>query len=319
MKLGVTFPQLDFGADAEGIRAYAQAAQDLGYGYLLAYDHVLGADVTNRPGWSGYTHADSFHEPFVLFAFMSAAAPKLEFVTGVIILPQRQTVLVAKQAAEVDILTGGKFRLGIGVGWNRVEFEGLNEEFADRGKRVEEQVELMRRLWTEPVITFEGQYHRVTDAGLNPLPIQRPIPVWIGGSAEPALKRAETPVDIVDGPPADGYWDRLRLEQVVTNLLTNAMRYGGKRPVTVSVSKADDQVRLAVRDQGIGIAQDAQRKIFDRFERSVSADEVSGLGLGLYITKQIVEAHAGKIWVESDGPNKGSTFFVELPTNVEQR
>lgn len=136
---------------------------------------------------------------------------------------------------------------------------------------------------------------------------------------QPALKRAETPVDIVDGPPADGYWDRLRLEQVVTNLLTNAMRYGGKRPVTVSVSKVDDQVRLAVRDQGIGIAQDAQRKVFDRFERSVSADEVSGLGLGLYITKQIVEAHAGKIWVESDGPNKGSTFFVELPTNVEQR
>jgi probable F420-dependent oxidoreductase len=189
MKLGVTFPQLDFGADAEGIRAYTQAAQDLGFEYLLAYDHVLGADVTNRPGWSGYTKADSFHEPFVLFAFMSAAAPKLEYVTGVIILPQRQTVLVAKQAAEVDILTGGKFRLGIGVGWNHVEFEGLNEEFSNRGKRVEEQVELMRRLWTEPVVTFEGSYHRVTEAGLNPLPVQRPIPIWIGGTADVVLER----------------------------------------------------------------------------------------------------------------------------------
>jgi probable F420-dependent oxidoreductase len=189
MKLGVTFPQLDFGADVEGIRAYTQAAQDLGFEYLLAYDHVLGADVTNRPGWSGYTKADSFHEPFVLFTFMSAAAPKLEYVTGVIILPQRQTVLVAKQAAEVDILTGGKFRLGIGVGWNHVEFEGLNEEFSNRGKRVEEQVDLMRKLWTEPVVTFEGSYHRVTEAGLNPLPIQRPIPIWIGGTADAVLER----------------------------------------------------------------------------------------------------------------------------------
>lgn len=133
---------------------------------------------------------------------------------------------------------------------------------------------------------------------------------------QPALRRAETPVEIVECPGVDGYWDRLRLEQVVTNLLTNAMRYGGKKPVTVSVSRADDNVRLAVRDQGIGIAKDAQRKIFDRFERSVSADEVSGLGLGLYITKQIVEAHAGRIWVESDGLNKGSTFFVELPTRM---
>jgi probable F420-dependent oxidoreductase len=190
MKLGVTFPQLDFGADAGAIRAYAQAAQDLGYEYLLAYDHVLGADVTNRPGWTGYTKADSFHEPFVLFAYMSAIAPELEFVTGVIILPQRQTVLVAKQAAEVDILTGGKFRLGIGVGWNHVEFEGLNEEFASRGRRVEEQIELMRKLWTSPVISFEGAHHRVTQAGLNPLPVQQPIPIWIGGTADVVLERS---------------------------------------------------------------------------------------------------------------------------------
>jgi probable F420-dependent oxidoreductase len=189
VKIGVTFPQLDFGPDARAIRAYAQAAQDLGFDYLLAYDHVLSADPTNRPGWTGYTDKDSFHEPFVLFGFMGAVAPSLEYVTGVIILPQRQTALVAKQAAEMDILTGGKFRLGIGVGWNYVEFEGLNEEFANRGRRIEEQVELLRKLWTEPVITFEGKYHRVVEAGLNPLPIQRPIPIWIGGTADVALER----------------------------------------------------------------------------------------------------------------------------------
>ena len=195
MKLGVTFPQLDFGADPGAIRSYVQAARDLGYAYLLAYDHVLGADVTNRPGWTGYTKDDSFHEPFVLFAYMSAIAPELEFVTGVIILPQRQTVLVAKQAAEVDILTGGKFRLGIGVGWNHVEFEGLNEEFASRGRRVEEQIELMRKLWTAPVISFEGAHHRVTEAGLNPLPIQQPIPIWIGGTADVVLERTARVAD----------------------------------------------------------------------------------------------------------------------------
>lgn len=198
MKIGVTFPQLDFGADADGIRAYTKAAEDLGFDYLLAYDHVLSADTTNRPGWTGYTDKDSFHEPFVLFGFMTAIAPKLEYVPGVIILPQRQTALVAKQAAEVDILTGGKFRLGIGVGWNHVEFEGLNEEFADRGRRIEEQVELLRKLWSEPVITFNGNYHKVTEAGLNPLPIQRPIPIWIGGTADVVLERA--------GRIADGWF-----------------------------------------------------------------------------------------------------------------
>jgi probable F420-dependent oxidoreductase len=198
MKLGVTFPQLDFGADAGAIRAYTLAAQDLGYDYLLAYDHVLSADITNRPGWSGYTDKDSFHEPLVLFGFMAGIAPALEYVPGVIILPQRQAALVAKQAAELDILTGGKFRLGIGVGWNEVEFEGLNEKFANRGDRVEEQIALMRALWTEPVITFNGKFHKVTEAGLNPLPHQRPIPIWIGGTAKVVLERC--------GRLADGWF-----------------------------------------------------------------------------------------------------------------
>jgi probable F420-dependent oxidoreductase len=208
IRLGVTFPQTEIGDDPGGVRAYAQAAQDLGYQHLLAYDHVLGADPTVHTGWSGpYTSESLFHEPFVLFGYLAAAAPALELVTGVIILPQRQTALVAKQAAEVDVLTGGRLRLGVGIGWNQVEYEALGMEFGDRARRFEEQIDLLRRLWHEPVVTFEGRYHRVTGAGIKPLPAQRPIPIWIGGSAEPALRRAAR---IADGyfpqRPLAGGW-----------------------------------------------------------------------------------------------------------------
>ncbi|MER3438182.1 MAG: LLM class F420-dependent oxidoreductase [Chloroflexota bacterium] len=189
MHLGVTFPQLEIGTDPAVIRDYAQAAQDLGYSYLLAYDHVLGADPAHRPGWRGYTHQDQFHEPFVLFGYLAGVAPRLELVTGVIVLPQRQTALVAKQAAQVDILTSGRFRLGAGIGWNEVEFEALGMNFKDRARRFEEQIEVLRLLWTRPVVTFEGKYHRITEAGINPLPVQRPIPIWMGGMAEPVLRR----------------------------------------------------------------------------------------------------------------------------------
>ena len=150
-----------------------------------------------------------FHEPFTLFGYLAAIAPGLELVTGVIILPQRQAVLVAKQAAEVDVLTAGKLRLGVGIGWNAVEYEALGMDFHNRGRRFEEQIDLMRRLWTEPVVSFDGRHHRVVAAGLNPLPIQRPIPVWIGGSSEAALKRA---AEVADGffpqRPLEGGWRR---------------------------------------------------------------------------------------------------------------
>ena len=208
VKIGVTFPQTEIGADPGGVRAYAQAAEDLGFEYVLVYDHVLGADPAAYPGWSGpYTAQTLFHEPFVLFGYLAAIAPKLAPVTGVIILPQRQAALVAKQAAEIDVLTGGRLRLGVGIGWNWVEYEGLGMNFKDRARRFEEQIALMRRLWQEPVVTFEGSHHTVTAAGINPLPVQRPIPVWIGGSAEPALKRA---AEIADGffpqRPLEGGW-----------------------------------------------------------------------------------------------------------------
>jgi probable F420-dependent oxidoreductase len=215
MQLGVVFPQTEIGADPAGVRAYAQAVQDLGFKHLLAYDHVLGADPSNRPGWSGYALEDMFHEPMVLYGYLAAVAPQLELVTGVIILPQRQTVLAAKQAAEVDVLSAGKLRFGVGIGWNPVEYEGLGMDFKNRGRRLEEQIDLLRRLWTEPVLDYAGRYHAITAAGLNPLPVQRPIPIWIGASAEPALKRA---AELADGyfpqRPLEGGWpatmDRMR-------------------------------------------------------------------------------------------------------------
>ena len=206
MKLGAVFPQTEIGADRAGVREYLQAVRELGFDHLVAYDHVLGADDARHPGLVGpYRAEHMFHEILVLFGYVAALAPELELVTGVVIAPQRQTALLAKQAAEIDVLTGGRFRLGLGIGWNPVEYEAQGEDFTNRGRRFEEQIELMRRLWTEPVLDFEGRWHTVTAAGLNPLPVQRPIPIWIGGSAERALRRAAL--------LADGFFPQRPLEE----------------------------------------------------------------------------------------------------------
>lgn len=182
MQIGAVFPQTEVGEDAGAVRAFAQAAEDLGYAHLVFFDHVLGADTARRPGWAGpYSHRDTFHEPFVTFGYLAGITDAIELVTAVVILPQRQTVLVAKQAAQVDVLSGGRLRLGVGVGWNEVEYEALGENFHDRGKRSEEQVELLRALWTNEVVDFQGAWHTVPGAGIKPLPVQRPIPVWFGG------------------------------------------------------------------------------------------------------------------------------------------
>jgi probable F420-dependent oxidoreductase len=190
MRVGVVFPQTEIGSDPAVIRDFAQTAESLGYQHILAYDHVIGANPASRPGWRPpYTYLDAFHEPFVLFGFLAGITKAIEFTTGVLILPQRQTVLVAKQAAALDVLTSGRLRLGVGIGWNPVEYEALGMNFHDRGRRSEEQVEIMRRLWTGELVTFEGRWHRIIEAGINPLPIQKPIPVWFGGSDERALRR----------------------------------------------------------------------------------------------------------------------------------
>jgi probable F420-dependent oxidoreductase len=189
MRLGVVFPQTEIGSDPAVIRDFAQAVEGLGFHHLLVYDHVLGADVTSRPGWLAYTIEDAFHEPFVLFGFLAAVTTRLELTTGVIILPQRQTALVAKQAAEVDVLSGGRLRLGVGLGWNSVEYEALGMAFANRGARIAEQVRLMRALWTHERVTFRGRWHTVVEAGIRPMPVQRPIPVWMGGQHDNVLRR----------------------------------------------------------------------------------------------------------------------------------
>lgn len=190
MRIGVVFPQTEIGSDPAVIKDYAQAAEELGYRHILAYDHVVGANPASRPNWRApYSHLDSFHEPFVLFAYLAGVTKKIAFTTGIVILPQRQTVLVAKQAAALDVLSRGRLRLGIGIGWNAVEYEALGENFNNRGKRSEEQIALLRQLWTQEAVTFAGKWHKVTDAGLNPLPVQRPIPIWFGATDERALRR----------------------------------------------------------------------------------------------------------------------------------
>jgi probable F420-dependent oxidoreductase len=189
MELGALLPLGDIGGDPGVVREYALAAEAIGYDFLEAPDHVLGVNAASRPGWDRNTNDDLFHDPFVLFGYLAGCTTKLGFSTGVLILPQRQTALVAKQAACLDVLCGGRFRLGIGVGWNEVEFVGLNEDFHNRGRRSEEQVQVMQALWAEPHVNSKGRWHTIDDAGINPRPKSGRVPVWFGGHHERTLQR----------------------------------------------------------------------------------------------------------------------------------
>jgi probable F420-dependent oxidoreductase len=206
MQLGTLLPLGDIGGDPAVVREYAQTAESIGYDFIEAPDHVLGASEASAPE-PGRTGAGLYHDPFVLFGFLAGCTSKLGFSTGVLILPQRQTVLVAKQAACLDLLCGGRFRLGIGVGWNEVEFTGLNENFHNRGRRSEEQVEVMQALWAEPHVTFTGEFHRLEDVGINPRPASGRVPIWFGGDAEASFRRAAKYGDgfmPLNYPPGDG-------------------------------------------------------------------------------------------------------------------
>jgi probable F420-dependent oxidoreductase len=190
VQIGVVFPQTEFGNDPASLKAYAQTAEALGYSHIIAFDHIVGANPNRPGGWQGaYSSETPFHEPFVLFAYMAGVTQQIGFAPGIIILPQRQTVLAAKQAATLDVLSNGRLRLGIGIGWNALEYTALNEDFHSRGKRVEEQVLVMRALWTSHLVTFQGHWHHLPDVGINPLPVQQPIPIWFGGQSEAALAR----------------------------------------------------------------------------------------------------------------------------------
>jgi len=192
MEIGVAFPQVEIGTDPVAIRDFAQAVEEMGFRHISCVDHVLGARNPDPsvPWSSSYTRDRMFHEPLVLFGFLAAATAKVRLATAILILPQRQTALVAKQAAEVDVLTRGRLTLGMGIGWNEVEYVALNEKFQNRARRFEEQFEVLRKLWTEELVTFKGKYHTLQDVGINPLPVQRPIPLWIGAFEGVAVKRA---------------------------------------------------------------------------------------------------------------------------------
>ena len=232
MRWGAVFPQTEIGDDPGAVREFAQAAEELGYDYLLAYDHVLGADPADRGGpWPGpYTWRHSFHEPLALFAWLAGQTARVELATGVLILPQRQTALVAKQAAEVDLLSGGRLILGVGSGWNRVEYESLGEDFRTRGRRLEEQVGLLRRLWAEPIVDFAGRFDRVPRAGINPRP-GRAIPIWMGGTAPAVLDRI--------GRIGDGWFaGRGRPEEIARDAaaIRGAARRAGRDPAAIGIA-----------------------------------------------------------------------------------
>ena len=222
MRIGAILPQAELGHDTGAVRAHATAVDGLGFDHLLAYDHVLGADREVHP-WEfmPYDVHTTFREPMVLFGYL-AALTSLELVTGILVLPQRQTALVAKQAAEIDLLTGGRFRLGVGVGWNPLEYEVLGKDFTDRGRRMDEQVGFLRHLWTEASGSFEGRYESLVGGGIAPLPVQRPIPIWMGAASAPGWRRV--------GRLADGWFPILppdhRLDEALEHVAAGAADAG---------------------------------------------------------------------------------------------
>jgi len=257
VQVGVVLPQTEIGADVGAVRSYGQGVEELGYRHMVAYDHVVGADPSVHRGWDGPYDIDTeFHEPFVLFGYL-AACTALELVTGIAILPQRPTVLVAKQAAEVDLLTNGRFRLGVGIGWNPVEYEALGQEFSTRGQRIEEQVGLLRALWTSRSVTASGRFDHVTGAGIAPMPVQRPIPIWFGGASPQAYRRM--------GRLADGWFPMVQpgptLDRARETIASSA-REVGRDPNRIGMEgrvdwrgDVDDVIRRIERWREIGATQ----------------------------------------------------------------
>ena len=249
MQVGVSLPIVDFGDDLVGVRDYVQAADDLGYNHVRILDHVLGADPQFHPEVEHfpYTHKSYIHEPFTLMGYLAAITKKLQLVTGILILPQRQTALVAKQAAEVDVLSGGRLRLGIGVGWNPVEYEALGEDFHNRGRRCEEQIVVLRQLWTQEVVNFLGHWHSITHAGLNPLPVQRPIPVWIGAGRSTSPIPPESSLRRI-GRMGDGWFPMFAIGDEGRQAIGRMQGYAkeaGRDPASVGI-----EGRVTVANQG---------------------------------------------------------------------
>lgn len=293
MQIGVVFPQTEIGDDPGAIRDYAQAAEGLGFSHILAYEHVLGAAPTPRnirrngyeDVWRGpYTHEAPFHEPFVLFAYLAGLTTRIGFLTGILILPQRQTALVAKQAAELDLLSGGRLRLGVGAGWNKVEMEALGENPETRGRRMDEQLKVLQALWTEPVVNFTGRDHDLPDVGILPMPVQRPIPLWFGGHADEVMRRiARFGTGWLPGY-REAHQARDRLERLYAELeaagrsreeigLEPRIQYGEGDPdawhAALAGWKAAGAEYAAVNTMGAGLEADGHVRAIRRFAEEV--------------------------------------------------
>ncbi len=286
MQVGAVLPQLEIGTDPDAIARYARTVEELGYDHIVIFDHVLGA-VADRPGgWTGpYDHRSMFHEPLVLYGYLAAITTRVKLSTAVIVLPQRQTALVAKQAAEVDVLSRGRLVLGVGIGWNEVEYEALGMSFTNRGKRIEEQIALLRALWTREVVDLGGRWHRVDRAGINPLPIQRPIPIWMGGGwdrrerkiIEPALRRIAR--------IADGWFTHLPPSEDGRNgmeAFRRLVREAGREPADVPV-----EGRIAAASGG---AEEWKRAVETFREMGMTSVELTTMGAGYRSVDQHLEA-----------------------------
>jgi len=295
VRIGVVFPQTEIGNDLGLLRDYVRVVEELGYSHVLLYDHVLGADPDRPGGWLGpYTHNNPFHEPLVFLAWVAALTERLGLVTGILILPQRQTALVAKQAAELDILSNGRLRLGVGIGWNPVEYEALGEDFHTRGRRIEAQIAFLRRLWSDPLVDVHDRWHAVTQAGINPRP-HRLIPIWMGGMSEPVLRRAAR--------LADGWFPQFAPDQAARETVARLhgyLRAEGRDPATFGIEgrmsvgrpDLDRQVERArqwrdlgvqyvsLNTMGIGLAPHEHIQALRRFKEAWEAAEGERMEVG---------------------------------------
>jgi len=241
MQIGVIYPQTEMEADAGAIREYAVAVEEMGFTHISAYDHVLGANTANRPDWKGpYRLETSFQEPLVLFSFMAAVTSGLGFFTAILILSQRQAALVAKQTACLDIFCEGRLRLGVGTGWNQVEYEALGMSYPERGKRIEDQIEVLRGLWSQDAVSFDTEFHKISDAGINPLPVQRPIPVWLGGGSDRPFFGARANEKVIRriARIADGWcpmWQPGPRAQELMEILRNFCHEFGRNPEDIGL------------------------------------------------------------------------------------
>ena len=248
MKLTAFYQPYELSSDPVALRDYAQAAEDAGYDRIAIGEHVLGVDPDRPGGWDGaYTYEHEWADPFPTFGYLAAVTTRIELMSCILILPQRQTALVAKQAAQLDVLSGGRFVLGVGSGWNPVEYEALGEDFHNRGRRMEEQVELLRALWSDPIVSFEGRWHNIVKAGINPRPAGGSIPIWFGGGADRVLDRV--------GRIGDGWLPLVRVPEAPDAGIGASGGPGGTRlPVETSIERIREAARKIGRDpEEIGV------------------------------------------------------------------